>query len=211
MINIKICGITRLEDALLALKLGAWSIGYIFYDKSPRFIAPEIAGKMSDQLPERFLKTGVFVNSSVEEIVNNIKLSKINQIQLHGDENPEFCKNLAEKTNLPIIKAFRVKGKETLRLIELYQNKVSAVLLDTYSESEYGGTGKTLNFQLAKEAKKYDIPIILAGGINISNFKEAIQTVNPFALDISSGVEMAKGLKDKSKLEELFKLASFDF
>ena len=124
-------------------------------------------------------------------------------IQLHGDEHAEFCLEVA-KLNLPIIKAFRVKNTGDLLVIDDYKDIISYILLDTYSDSLYGGTGNSFDWDVAVGARDYNIPVILAGGLTPENIAEANRKVQPYALDVSSGVEVDKGIKDHSKLEKLF-------
>jgi len=202
--KIKICGITRLEDALLSSKLGAWAVGFIFYKASLRYIEPQKAADIIKNIPAHVEKTGVFVNSSVEEITNVCVKTRITGIQLHGNETAEFCSELL-KLNIPLIKAIRVKNEEDLSIIPDYRGIVSAILLDTYSNKEYGGTGERFNWDIALKAKDYGVPVILAGGLNISNIKDAAK-LEVYALDVSSGVEISRGIKDSQKLTELFLL-----
>ncbi|MDD3014218.1 MAG: phosphoribosylanthranilate isomerase [Candidatus Gastranaerophilales bacterium] len=202
--KIKICGITLLEDALLASKLGAWTVGFIFFKNSPRYIEPEKAAEIINNLPENLEKAGVFVNSSIEEIKSIHSKTGITIIQLHGDESAEFCSELS-KLNIPIIKALRINNESDLSIIPRYKDKVFAILLDKYSDKEYGGTGKSFNWDIVLKAKTYNIPLILAGGLNSSNIEEAVK-LEPYAMDISSGVEKSKGIKDHQKMTELFQL-----
>ena len=208
-IKIKICGITRKEDALLAVELGVWAVGFIFVKNTPRYISPEKASEIIKELPENLIKIGVFADISLEEIKNIAIQAGITKIQLHGGETPEFCENLAKLTGKEIIKAIRVKSKEDLQLIHQYKDKVSFILLDSYSETELGGTGKVFDWEIAKKAKEYGIPVILAGGLNPDNAKHAYETIIPYALDISSGIEISKGVKDHEKIKKLF-IAIFD-
>lgn len=201
--KIKICGITRREDALLAAKSGAWAAGFIFVKNSPRYIEPNKAAGIIKSL-DNIEKIGVFVDSSLDEIVDTVLKTGITQIQLHGNENREFCLDIINKLNLPVIKAFRVKNSADLLDIPEYKSIVSAILLDTYSETQHGGTGKIFDWNIAKEAKIYDIPVILAGGLNPDNITKSYQKVQPYALDISSGVERSKGIKDPEKIKKLF-------
>lgn len=196
--KIKICGITRLEDAICAIKSGAWAIGFIFYDKSPRYISPEKAGEIIRQLPDGIKKVGVFVNSSVEKIMEVKKISGIDIIQLHGDETPEMC----EKLSGEIIKAIRPSKEEDILVLKDYTN-ASYFLIDAKVKGEYGGTGKVSDWTLAVKAKKYG-KIILAGGINSENINHAIKEVNPFAFDLSSSVETEPGIKDHEKIKKVF-------
>jgi len=205
-IKIKICGITRKEDALLTEKFGAWAVGFIFVKMTPRYISPETAAEIIKELSQNITKIGVFMNSQAEEVIKIAKQAKLDSIQLHGEETPEYCEILAKKTNLKIIKAISVKNIEDLSKIKLYKDKISLLLLDTYDSAFAGGTGKTFDWEIAKAAKQEEIPIILAGGINADNIKQAYEQVNPYAFDISSGVEKAKGIKDAKKLKELFSM-----
>ena len=208
-IKIKICGITRKEDALLAAELGAWAVGFIFVKNTPRYISPDNAAEIIKKLPENLIKIGVFADISLEEIKNIAIQAGITKIQLHGGESPEFCENLAKLTGKEIIKVIRVKSEADLKLITQYKDKVSFILLDSYSETELGGTGKVFDWEIAKKAKEYGIPVILAGGLNPDNAKHAYETIIPYALDISSEIEISKGIKDHEKIKKLF-IAIFD-
>lgn len=204
--KIKICGITRTEDALFSEEIGAWAVGFIFVKDTPRFLNPDIAGNIIDKLSKRIEKFGVFVNSSHKEISETVKISGLTKIQLHGEESPEFCRKITELTGKEVVKAFRIKEEKDLSGIETYRDVVSYILLDTYSENQYGGTGKCFDWEIAHKAHKFKIPIILAGGLTPDNAKEAYIKVNPFAIDISSGVEKSKGIKDPAKINLLKRL-----
>ena len=208
MTKIKICGITTLEDALLVAELGAWAVGFIFVKSSPRYVEPEKAAEIIEALPENIEKIGVFVNPTIDEIQSIIHKVKLTKIQLHGNESKEFCTTLKNSTGLSIIKAIRVKEFDDLKIIQNYKETAVAILLDSYSPQEFGGTGKSFNWEIAVEAKKYGIPIILAGGVNQDNIKEAYSKLKPYAIDISSGVELKKGIKDHKKLKDLFNEAN---
>ncbi len=201
MIRVKICGITRSEDAELAAYLGASAIGFIFYPKSPRYITPLKAREIRQNLPPFVHTVGVFVNEepkTIKEIANFVGLDFV---QLHGNESPSICEKFFPK----VIKAFRVREEKDLKQISTYQGKVSAILLDTYVKGEPGGTGKIFDWRLAIKAKEFGLPLILAGGLNPENVLKAIREVSPYAIDLSSGVEMAPGLKHPFLLKELFK------
>jgi len=203
-LKIKICGITNLTDALLAVELGAWAIGFVFYEKSPRFINNKNAFKIIKATPSEVLKVGVFVNQDFNEIKKIKEETEINAIQLHGEESEDFCLKIADELHIPVIKAFRINDFFNPSIIKTYKNKIFAALLDTYSPTEYGGTGKSFNPKIAKEALSQNIPIIVAGGITPDNIREIYEKTKPFAIDVSSGVEKEKGLKDPEKMKELF-------
>ena len=196
MIPTKICGITNFSDAHCAVHHGASAIGFIFYNKSPRFVSVEKAKSISDQLPIDIARIGVFVNCQKNIIDRAIQIVPISMIQLHGDETPEFCNQF----EIPVIKALRIIDSESLSKINDFQ--VAAFLLDTFSDDSYGGTGKTFDWSVLEVDMK--VPIILSGGLNPENILDAIESVNPSALDINSGLELAPGIKDHTKIKNLF-------
>ncbi len=189
-VKVKICGITTLEDAEAALRYGAYALGFIFFKKSARYIAPEATRKIISELPPRTTTVGVFVDSPAEEVNAIVRESGINTVQLHGSESPEECSRIE---NAKVIKAFRVSGKETIAKISKYN--VFAILLDTFVEGVHGGTGKTFDWNIAIEAKVYG-PLILSGGLTPDNIADAVETVRPYAVDVSSGVESSPGVKE---------------
>jgi phosphoribosylanthranilate isomerase len=200
MTKIKICGITNLNDALLSAKFGADALGFNFYKKSPRFISPEKAREIIERLPPEILKVGVFVNESLDKIFETAETVKLDAIQLHGEETPEFSRELKAKTNLEIIKAFRVS--ENFRAEDVLQYEVDAVLLDAYSTKEHGGTGETFDWEMAKKVQEIVSKLYLAGGLSAENVAEAVTKVKPFAVDACSLLEREKGLKDSAKVRD---------
>ncbi|MCU1289433.1 MAG: trpF [Acidobacteria bacterium] len=198
MTRVKICGITNLEDALVSAKFGADALGFNFYAKSPRYIAPEKALEIIEQLPDTVLKVGVFVNESLEKIAEIARIAKLDAVQLHGEETPEFARELKAKTDLEIIKAFRVSPDFKPEDVTKYE--VDAVLLDAYSRHEHGGTGETFDWEIAKKVQEIFPKMYLAGGLSHENIKWAIWQTKPFAIDVCSGVEEKRGKKDKIKL-----------
>ncbi|MFN8577072.1 MAG: phosphoribosylanthranilate isomerase [Candidatus Sericytochromatia bacterium] len=196
--KIKICGITNIDDALYISNFNVWALGFIFYKKSPRYIEPIKAKEIIKQLPRNIKKFGVFVNSSIEDILEIKELTGITTIQLHGDENLGFINSL-EGNN--IIKAFRVKDNDDFEKIKEFNLK--RFLIDANVKNEYGGTGHIANWELAKKSKDYG-ELILAGGINSENIIEAIEKVSPFAIDLSSSVELSAGKKCNTKIKEIF-------
>ena len=205
MAKVKICGITRLEDALMCAKFGADALGFNFYEKSKRFIKPSEAGSILEQLDDRFSKFGVFVNSTVDEILDVVNIARINVIQLHGDESPEFVADLRSKTDTPIVKAFRVT--EVFEVSFLTNYLVDAALLDSFSIDEFGGTGKKFNWSRAVSAMEIGFPIYLAGGLDPENVAEAVRIFRPYAVDVASGVESTPGRKDPAKVEAFIRNA----
>ncbi len=197
MVKVKVCGITNLEDAQLACGFGADALGFIFYQKSPRFVSPVAAKSIIDSLPPFVGTVGVFVNALLSEINQILKTVPIKLIQLHGDESSDYCR----KIPLPALKVFRVKNSFDLSIIKKY--KTSGFLLDTYHDQSYGGTGETFNWNIAKEAKKYG-PIVVSGGLSAKNVREAVEFVHPYAVDVCSGVEAEPGKKDSEKLKAFF-------
>jgi len=200
--RIKMCGTTRLEDALTAVSLGVDALGFIFYQKSPRYIEPEKAQKIVAQLPPFVDCVGVFVNASVEEIEKTQKIVGLSHLQLHGSESTEFCQALQKR--LPyclLLKAFRVSEKSKREDFADYASVVSGFLLDTYVQGEPGGTGKVFDWSIIS---KFDLsrPLILAGGLHADNIEDALDKAAPYAVDINSGVEAAPGIKDHRKLAE---------
>ena len=198
MVRVKICGITNPEDASMALRMGVDAIGFIFA-QSPRRIDPERAREIIDGLPPFARTVGVFVNETPESIKEIIRFCALDLIQLHGDESPDICAQLMPRT----IKSFRIKDPSSLDDLESYVGKTRAFLFDTYAEEKWGGTGKTFDWDLAIRGKNPGVPVILSGGLNPSNIQSAISTVQPYAVDVSSGIEERPGKKDPVLLKRL--------
>ncbi len=198
MTRVKVCGITNLEDAWTATEAGADALGFVFVSNTPRYIEPDHAWTIIRQLPPFIITTGLFVDSDSAQIQNVATNCRLDAIQLHGNEPPELCHSL----DLRVIKAFRVKGNETLDILPKFQ--VDAYLLDTYVKGKMGGTGETFDWDLACRAKRYG-QIILAGGLNPSNVSTAISQVKPYAVDVSSGVEAEAGRKDPEKVRDFIR------
>jgi phosphoribosylanthranilate isomerase len=193
--RVKICGITNVEDALQAVEAGADALGFVFYDKSPRYVTPGEVQKIIAELPPLVTTVGLFVNEPVPRIRRTMTAARLDVVQLHGDEQPEDC--LIEP--LRVIKALRVKDIDSLAGAEQYQ--VSALLLDAWSDDAYGGTGEQFDWQLVKRLTAQR-PLILAGGLNPANIIDAVRQVKPYAVDVSSGVEASAGKKDHQKVAE---------
>ena len=198
MTQIKICGITNTQDALVAAQCGAAALGFIFYPPSPRYIKPSDAKKIISTLPDKLVKVGVFVNEKPENIKKIMEYCPLDMIQLHGDESPEYCRQFSSSI---IIKAVELKSRDDLKRSLDYD--VAAILMDSRQGDLYGGTGKKSNWELACRVKNKK-PLILSGGLNAENIAEALKTVAPAALDINSGVESSPGKKDHKKLVHIF-------
>ncbi|MCX8091109.1 MAG: phosphoribosylanthranilate isomerase [Verrucomicrobiae bacterium] len=193
-VKVKICGITNLADARAALDAGADMLGFVFYETSPRFVPVEAAAAIIRELPPHAVKVGVFVNPAEALVTRAIIECGLNLLQFHGDEPPEFCTQFG----LMSLKAFRLRDARSLELLPRYPT--DAWLLDTFVPGQLGGTGRTFNWELAIEAQKLGKPIFLAGGLTPENVAEAVARVRPFAVDVSSGVEVAPGRKDHAKV-----------
>lgn len=192
--RVKICGITRIEDALAAVELGADAIGLVFYAPSPRNVSIEQAISIVESLPPFVSKVGLFVNESPSNIKNILAQVDLDILQFHGDESREVC----EQINMPYYKAIRVKEDTNLIQYAQIYHSAKALLLDTYSESTVGGTGMVFDWKLIPE--NISKPLILAGGLTPANVGLAIETVHPYAVDVSGGVEQSKGIKDVKKM-----------
>jgi phosphoribosylanthranilate isomerase len=193
-VKVKICGITNVADALAAAAAGADMIGLMFAEKSPRLISLATAVEIHRALPPFVLRVGVFVNPPEDLVLRALGECGLSLLQFHGDETSEFCTQFGAMS----LKAFRIQNAESLAALENYHT--DAFLLDAHSKNGLGGTGETFNWDLAVDAQKFGKPIFLAGGLTPDNVAEAVRKVQPFAVDVSSGVESAPGKKDVAKV-----------
>jgi phosphoribosylanthranilate isomerase len=200
MVRVKICGVTNPADARLAAELGAHAIGLNFYTQSPRCISPNDAAKIVRILPPFVTSVGVFVNWAADPVIALSKALHLSSAQLHGDETPQTCATIAQQ--FPVIKVIRLGKGSALPKFANYR-AATAFLLDAASSGEFGGTGKTTDWSLARRAAAKH-RIILAGGLTPENVAEAIRTVQPYAVDVASGVESRPGKKDPGKLRAFF-------
>ncbi|MBS0182503.1 MAG: phosphoribosylanthranilate isomerase [Nitrospira sp.] len=202
--KIKICGITNVVDADVAVKAGADALGFVMYHKSPRWVEPTVARSIIAGLPPFVLPVGVFVNEEVERVRALMDECGFVLAQLHGDEPALYCQNLGR----PALKALRLKDRGTFLALAEFQGRanVRGVLIDAFSDQAYGGTGRTVDWTLAQEAAR-SAPVILAGGLNPANVAEAIQMVRPYGVDVSSGVEQSPGKKDPDKVKAFIEAA----
>lgn len=198
-VKVKICGITSVADGLAAAEAGADMIGLMFYERSPRNISITAAAEISRALSPFIVKVGVFVNPTEDAVLRAIGDCGVTLLQFHGEETPEFCTQFGVMN----MKAFRVRDADSLLALPNYPT--DAYLLDAYSPDAHGGTGAKFNWDLAIEAKKLGKPIFLAGGLTPENVGTAVQKVQPFGVDVSSGVEAAPGKKDPAKVKNFIK------
>jgi phosphoribosylanthranilate isomerase len=200
MTKVKICGITNLEDAQAAVEEGADAIGFIFYPKSPRYISFRKAREIVSALPPFVSAVGVFVNEEKETIRQAARETALSLVQLHGEESPEFCKNLG----LRVIKAIRLSRMEDLNRVKTYS--VQGILFDSYHEDQYGGSGKSFNLDWLRNFPA-ETPVIISGGLTPDNVGEVIDRISPYAVDVSSGVENSPGKKSREKLKHFIQNA----
>jgi phosphoribosylanthranilate isomerase len=199
-IKIKICGLTRREDVEAAVKAGAEYLGFIFYPKSPRFVTPETASEISGELPDNVKKVGVFVNSDLEDVRDIIEECSLDVVQLHGFESAEYVRELHD---VEVWKTVNLGNEEDLQ--EALRFPADAILVDSMTQAQRGGTGKLCDWRLAAQLSK-KCRVVLAGGINPENIAEAATRVKPAIIDVNSGVEIAPGIKDKRKIEIIGKI-----
>ena len=192
--RVKICGITRVEDAVSAVRAGADAIGLVFYAQSPRCVSVEQAQKIVAAISPFVSVVGLFVNAKQAEIEAVLSKVKLDILQFHGDESVADC----EQINMPYYKAIRVKADTNLLQYEVEFSSAKALLLDAHSDVAFGGTGQIFDWNLIP--KNLTKPIILAGGLTVENVDKAIQQVRPYAVDVSGGVEITKGIKDVAKI-----------
>jgi len=197
-VRVKVCGINRPSDALLAARLGASYVGFVFVPRSPRFIAPPQAADIVAVLPKHVIPVGVFVNLPRDRVLDIISVSGIKIAQFHGFESPEYCESFG---TFPVIKAFRVRAPFSFEDVAPYH--VDMALLDAYHPRLEGGTGETFDWSLAAPVAE-KTRVMLAGGLTPRNIVQAVETVRPYAVDVSSGVEGSPGVKDPALLEALF-------
>ncbi len=194
MTRIKICGITRVEDALAAAHSGADALGLVFYDKSPRYVTPKQAVQLAAAIPPFVTLVGLFVNPSAEAVQEILQQVPLDVLQFHGEEESEFCAQF----NRPYLKAVRVKyGVDLVQYAARYKD-AQGLLLDAFIEGTHGGTGVSFDWTLIP--RNLPLPVVLSGGLHVNNVADAIKQVRPWAVDVSSGVEAAKGIKDAAKI-----------
>ena len=192
--RVKICGITRIEDALEAVKQGADAIGLVFYPPSPRHVTPELAAEIVKRIPAFVSVVGLFVDADPAEIERTLTMVHLDVLQFHGAETPAQCRQFSK----PYMKAVRVKSDTNLVQYATDYADAKALLLDAFAEGVPGGTGQVFDWTLIPQ--NLALPVVLAGGLNAENVGQAISHVKPYAVDVSGGVEASKGIKDAAKI-----------
>ena len=200
-LKVKICGITNVDDAKAAADAGADALGFMFYPPSPRNLTIDAAAKIAHHISPFVLRVGVFVDPDPDVVLSAISACGLNLLQFHGEESPEFCQQFGVMT----MKAFRIRDSESLESLPQY--RTDAYLLDSYVAGRQGGTGEQFNWDLAIEAKKHCKPIFLAGGLTPANVADAVAKVQPYGLDVSSGVELSPGRKAHHRIQAFIRAA----
>ena len=195
--RIKICGLTRLDDAELAVEVGAWALGLILWPGSPRRCPLPDAGRIAASLRRRAAICGVFVNAPLDEVAATADAIGLSMVQLHGDEGPAFCGEVARRTGAKVIKAARVRSGADIAALETFHTDFH--MLDAHVPGRFGGTGETFDWDLVRR-RRSTAPLILSGGLTPGNVAEAIAATSPFAVDTASGTEARPGVKDPDKV-----------
>ena len=201
--RVKICGITRREDAELAVELGAWALGMIFHEPSPRKADLDVAVAIGAEFRRQAEVVGVFVNRELSEVAEIADACSLTMLQLHGDEGPVYCDELRRRTGLKIMKAARVRDAASLQALNAFRH-VDYHLVDAHHPDLFGGTGETFDWELLKTRRSM-VPLVLSGGLTPENVTAAIQTTHPAAVDTASGTEGSPGVKDAGKLTAFFR------
>lgn len=193
----KICGLTGVDDATLAVQAGAWALGMVLWEPSPRACTLEAAQEIAATHRRSAEIVGVFVNATLDDVVRTVDVAQLSMVQLHGDEGPSFCTEVSRRTGVKVIKAARVGARWDIQDMERYRTDLH--LLDTHVSGKQGGTGVTFDWALTKE-RMTRIPLILSGGLDAENVAAAIDAVEPYAVDVASGTESAPGVKDPERI-----------
>jgi phosphoribosylanthranilate isomerase len=198
MTRVKVCGMTNLADASHAVEAGAWAIGLIHHRESSRYVDPAIAEEIGTALKRRCEVVGVFVNSTLDEVVDAAERGSLTMLQFHGEEGPSFCTEAARRTGAKVMRAFRVRSTADVRAAEAFRTDFH--LFDAYTHGLHGGSGRSFDWGLVA-GRRSKVPMVLAGGLTPENVAEAIAVARPFAVDVVSGVEAEPGRKDHAKVE----------
>jgi len=204
-VRVKICGITNLDDAAEAVRLGAWAIGLIHYDGSPRYVEPDVAAAIGAAFRRKCEVAGVFVNPTLEEVAKAVEDAGLTMVQLNGSEGESFCAEVARRTGVKVIKAIHVASAADVHAAESYRTDFH--LFDKRGKGLWGGTGESFDWELLR-GHRSDVPGILAGGLRPDNVAAAIAVVQPYAVDVASGVEAEPGRKDHAAMTAFFEAAN---
>jgi phosphoribosylanthranilate isomerase len=204
-VHVKVCGITRPEDAELAASLGAWAIGLIFHEPSPRRVQLEVAQQIGADLKREVEVAGVFVNRPLEEVAELADVCSLTILQLHGEEGPVYCDELRRRTGLKIMKAGRVRDAASLQALNAFR-QVDYHLVDAHHPDLFGGTGETFDWALLR-GRRSMVPLVLSGGLTPENVAGAIRATHPWGVDSASGTEASQGVKDPAKVAEFIRAA----
>jgi phosphoribosylanthranilate isomerase len=207
MTKVKVCGMTNLDDAEHAASHGAWAIGLIHHRESPRYVRSEVAEEIGAALKRRCEIAGVFVNSTLDEVIEAADRENLTLLQFHGEEGPSFCVEARRRTGAKVIKAMRIKSAADVRAAEAFRTDFH--LFDAYWHGLHGGTGESFDWDLAAK-RRSKVPMILAGGLTAENVADAIELVRPFGVDVVSGVEAGPGRKDQAKVEAFLEAAGVE-
>lgn len=204
-VRVKICGITNIEDATVAVAAGADALGFVFVPGTKRAVTPDRARGIIDTLPPFVARVGLFVNAGADEIASTIEQARLDTIQLHGEESMELAARFRGRVR--VLKAFRIRDAASLAVVPAYFEVCDAVLLDAFESKAHGGTGTQFDWELADQIRSIGKPVIIAGGLRPENVAEAVCRFVPFAVDVSSGVEASPGRKDPEKVRAFIRMA----
>jgi len=204
--RVKFCGITNLDDAAEAVRLGAWAIGLIHHEPSPRDVEPAVAAEIAAAFRRKAEIVGVFVNPTLADVVRAVEDEQLSIVQLNGEEGASFCAEVARRAGVKVIKAIHVASAADVHAAEAYRS-VDFHLFDRRADALWGGTGKTFDWDLLRNHRS-EVPAILAGGLRPDNVAAAVEIVRPYAVDVASGVEAEPGRKDHAKMAAFFEAAS---
>ena len=207
MTKVKVCGMTNLDDAEHAARHGAWAIGLIHHREIRRYVRPEVAEEIGAALKRRCEIAGVFVNSTLDEVIEAADRENLTLLQFHGEEGPSFCVEASRRTGAKVIKAMRIKSAADVRAAEAFRTDFH--LFDAYWHGLHGGTGRSFDWDLAAK-RRSKVPMILAGGLTAENLADAVELVRPFGVDVVSGVEAGPGRKDQAKVEAFLEAADVE-
>jgi phosphoribosylanthranilate isomerase len=202
--RVKFCGITTVEDAREGARLGAWAIGLIHWTDSPRRCDPAVAAAIGRDLRRKLEVVGVFVNPTLQEVVRAVEDESLTMVQLHGDEGPAFCQEVARRTGARVMRAFRVRSGADVQAAEAFRTDFH--LFDAHREGRPGGTGESFDWELLGD-RRSSVPMVLSGGLRADNVGSAVAAAAPFAVDVASGVERAPGVKDHELMSAFFAAA----